>query len=125
MPPVETELIGIDQEDPTGYRAVVRYDDIRRVSRDPKTFCSGQGVFAGDEPAEIREATLSFIAMDAPRHTKLRGLVSSAFTPRQIARIEAGSGPRPPRSSTRRRRRAAATSCRSWPSGSRCGRSPT
>jgi cytochrome P450 len=90
MPPVETELIGIDQEEPTGYRAVVRYDDIRRISRDPKTFCSGQGVFAGDEPAEIREATLSFIAMDAPRHTKLRGLVSSAFTPRQIARIEAG-----------------------------------
>ena len=36
------------------------------------------------------EASQSFLAMDAPRHTKLRALVSAAFTPRQIARIEDG-----------------------------------
>jgi cytochrome P450 len=36
------------------------------------------------------EASQSFLAMDAPRHTKLRGLVSAAFTPRQIKRIEDG-----------------------------------
>ena len=28
--------------------------------------------------------------MDSPRHTKLRGIISSAFTPRQVARIEEG-----------------------------------
>jgi cytochrome P450 len=71
-----------------GYWALTRYDDIRRVSRDPKTFCSGQGVMFFDAPPELFEATLSFIAMDAPRHTKLRGLVASAFTPRQVARLE-------------------------------------
>ena len=90
MPPVDPEVVGIVEDPPVGYRAITRYDDIRRISRDPETFCSGQGIFASEAPEEIREATLSFIAMDAPRHTKLRGLVSSAFTPRRIASIEQG-----------------------------------
>jgi cytochrome P450 len=90
MPPVDDDLAKLAQEDPTGYRAIVRYADIKRISRDPKTFCSGEGVLAGDAPLEVREATMSFLGMDAPRHTKLRALVSSAFTPRQVARIEEG-----------------------------------
>ncbi len=48
------------------------------------------GTQFGDAPPEILEASQSFLAMDAPRHTKLRGLVSAAFTPRQVARIEEG-----------------------------------
>ena len=72
------------------YWAIVRYEDIRRISRDPATFCSGEGVQFADAPPEMLEASQSFLAMDAPRHTKLRGLVSAAFTPRQIKRIEDG-----------------------------------
>jgi cytochrome P450 len=78
----------IDPDD--GYWAVVRYDDVRRISRDPKTFVSGQGVMFGEAPQELLEATQSILAMDAPRHAKLRGLVSAAFTPRQVKRIEDG-----------------------------------
>ena len=75
---------------PTPYWALVRYEDIRRASRDPETFCSGEGTQFGDAPQELLEATQSFLAMDAPRHTKLRGLVSASFTPRQVKRIEDG-----------------------------------
>jgi cytochrome P450 len=84
------DILGVTERDERGYWAIVRYEDIRRVSRDPATFCSGQGTQFGDAPAEMLEASQSFLAMDAPRHTKLRGLVSAAFTPRQVARIEEG-----------------------------------
>src|SRR5881275_1979730 len=88
QPPAD--ILGVTERDERGYWAIVRYADIRRVSRDPVTFCSGQGVQFGDAPPEMLEASQSFLAMDAPRHTKLRGLVSAAFTPRQVARIEEG-----------------------------------
>src|ERR1700693_5525448 len=84
------DILGLAQRDERGYWAIVRYQDIRQVSRDPATFCSSEGVQFGDAPPEMLEASQSFLAMDAPRHTKLRGLVSAAFTPRQVARIEDG-----------------------------------
>ena len=84
------DILGLTERDERGYWAVVCHEDIRRVSRDPATFCSAQGVQFGDAPQEMLEASQSFLAMDAPRHTKLRGLVSCAFTPRQVARIEDG-----------------------------------
>ena len=84
------DILGLPEQGRMSYWAVVRYDDVRRISRDPATFCSGQGTQFADAPPEFLEASLSFLAMDAPRHTKLRGLVSSAFTPRQVARIEEG-----------------------------------
>ena len=84
------DILGLPDDGRQRYWAIVRYEDIRRISRDPKTFCSGQGTQFGDAPPEFLEASMSFLAMDAPRHTKLRGLVSAAFTPRQVARIEDG-----------------------------------
>ena len=82
------DLLGMPEQSRTEYYAIVRYEDIRRISRDPATFRSGDGVQFADAPPELLEASQSFLAMDAPRHTKLRGLVSAAFTPRQVARIE-------------------------------------
>ena len=87
--PPEDMRARFDQER-MSYWAIVRFQDVRNISRDPKTFCSGQGTQFADAPPEFLEASLSFLAMDAPRHTKLRGLVSAAFTPRQVKRIEDG-----------------------------------
>ena len=86
------DIMGLPDQQRTGYWAIVRYEDVRRISREPQTFCSGEGTQFADAPPEFLEASMSFLAMDAPRHTKLRGLVSAAFTPRQVARIEEGIG---------------------------------
>ncbi|MGH7746829.1 MAG: cytochrome P450 [Candidatus Dormibacteria bacterium] len=72
-----------------GYWAVVCHADVVAVSKDPQSYCSGRGVMYGDAPPELLEASQSFLAMDAPRHAKLRRLVASAFTPRRIATIDA------------------------------------
>jgi cytochrome P450 len=85
------EPVLIEATDSTGgYWAVVRHADVQTVSRDPETFCSGQGVMLEDAPQELLDAAHSFLAMDAPRHTKVRGLVQKAFTPRQVRRISEG-----------------------------------
>ncbi len=78
------------EEGSGGYWAVVRYDDVRTVSRDPETFRSGEGVMFEDIPQEMLEASQSFLAMDDPRHKTLRGLVAEGFKPRQVKQIEDG-----------------------------------
>ncbi|OBF08147.1 cytochrome [Mycobacterium sp. ACS4054] len=85
-PPVEDALMP-DPADP-GYWAITRRADIVAVSRNNEAFLSGRGVMFENIPVELLEASQSFLAMDPPRHTKLRKLVSAAFTPRQVRRIE-------------------------------------
>lgn len=84
--PVEQALL-LDPDDP-GYWAVTRRDDIVAVSRNSDVFLSGQGVMLANAPKELLETSMSFLAMDPPRHTKLRKLAHAAFTPRQLHRVE-------------------------------------
>ncbi len=85
-PPVEDSLMH-DPQDP-GYWAVTRHADIVTVSRDSDVFLSGKGVLFENVPEELLEASQSFLAMDAPRHTMIRKVVHAAFTPRQVRRID-------------------------------------
>jgi cytochrome P450 len=83
--PLEGALMMAEQD---GFWAVTRHADVVAVSRNPTLFCSGRGVMMEEVPEDILEAAQSFLAMDAPRQTALRKLVSAAFTPRQIAKID-------------------------------------
>ncbi|HEX2783386.1 MAG TPA: cytochrome P450 [Ilumatobacteraceae bacterium] len=71
-----------------GYWAVTRHDDIWAISRNPHVFISGRGVNIGDIPQEMNEFIGSMIAMDDPRHFRLRSIVAKGFTPKQIAQVE-------------------------------------
>ena len=85
----ESQLLP-ESEGTGGYWAIVRYDDVRDVSRNPELFRSGDGVMFEDIPVEMLEASQSFLAMDDPRHAKLRKLVAEGFKPRAVKRIEDG-----------------------------------
>jgi cytochrome P450 len=71
-----------------GYWAVLRHADVVTVSRDPETYSSAKGHQIEDVPEEIIEAASSFLAMDHPKHTKLRRLVSTAFSPKRVRALE-------------------------------------
>jgi cytochrome P450 len=71
-----------------GYWAVTSHAGVVEVSKRPEDFCSGRGIQMEDVPEDLAEAASSFLALDAPRHTKLRRLVASAFTPRRVKLIE-------------------------------------
>src|SRR6266481_1551071 len=73
-------------ENAKGFWAIVRYEDIKAISRNPKVFSSAEGVFLDDFPQ--LETILSFIVMDDPRHQALRNITQAAFSPRNIRRME-------------------------------------
>ncbi|WP_099025874.1 cytochrome P450 [Mycolicibacterium palauense] len=83
--PIESDLVAPSIP---GFWAVTTHDLIREVSIHPELFCSGQGIQLEDVPEEFLEAASSFLAMDGQRHLTYRRLMSSAFTPKQVKRIE-------------------------------------
>src|SRR5215210_9450473 len=84
-PPLEGALLPPENE---GVWVVTNHDLISQLSKNPQLFCSGQGFQFEEVPEDILEAAGSFLGMDAPRHGILRKLVSSAFTPKQVKKIE-------------------------------------
>ena len=77
-----------DQAEVAGHWALTRHDDVFYASRHPEIFSSASGITVGDQSPEFAEYFGSMIALDDPRHTRLRNIVRSAFTPRVLALIE-------------------------------------
>jgi cytochrome P450 len=71
-----------------GFWALTRRSDIVYASQHPELFTSAQGVALNPLPIEIQRISTFFLTMDPPEHTVYRRLISSAFTPKQLRRIE-------------------------------------
>ncbi len=58
-----------------GYYALTKHEDIWAVSRNPELWCSGQGSNITTLTPELNEFFGSMIAMDDPKHFRLRSIV--------------------------------------------------
>lgn len=68
--------------DPEGrFVALSRHADVRAAAGDPASFSS-----VGKQQSPHVKPTLN--SLDPPRHTKMRALISRAFTPRRVADLE-------------------------------------
>lgn len=77
------------RNDTDDFWALSRHADVRAALRDSDRFSSANGLRM--EPAfwgPQAEKFFSFVAMDPPKHTRLRGLVVRAFTQRRVQALE-------------------------------------
>ncbi|MEK6252392.1 MAG: cytochrome P450 [Actinomycetota bacterium] len=82
-----SEINEYDNEE--GFWSITRADDVRAVSLDWETFSSERGGVTGlthQIPLELVQAM--FIAMDPPKHDRLKLLFQRGFTPKRIAEHE-------------------------------------
>jgi len=70
-----------------GFWALTRYDDIERASRDHETFISSKGISIWDFPPEMASSFHHMGNEDGARHTRLRRIVSRAFTPKVLEHL--------------------------------------
>jgi cytochrome P450 len=84
--PAESDLLP-PELNTKGFWSLTKHADIRWASRRPEIFSSAEGITMEDFDPLMKEAAQSFIAMDAPRHTQLRGITRAAFTPANMRRI--------------------------------------
>lgn len=76
--------------DGSGFWSVTRYKDIMAVENNVEVFSSETSVTPLDVPEEVLAATVGkmIILSDPPRHSTLRKLIMSGFTPKAVSKIE-------------------------------------
>jgi cytochrome P450 len=77
------------RNDELGFWALSRHADVLAAFRDGERFSSADGVSL-DPTATGPHASkvMSFLAMDDPRHFRMRSLVTKGFTPRRVQALE-------------------------------------
>ena len=82
----EAPLYRNDEHD---FWALSRHGDVTVAFRDPAQFSSANGVSLDPSAwGPYAHRTMSFLALDPPRHTRMRALVSKGFTPRRVGELE-------------------------------------
>ncbi len=78
------------EADGPGFWALTRHEDVQRVSTSPREFSSyvGGPLRLDPEPDVLEQLRMVIIGMDPPDHRAFRAIVSKAFTPRQLNRLE-------------------------------------
>ncbi len=77
------------RNDELDFWALSRHADVVAAFRDPARFSSANGVSLDPSAWGPQAArTMSFLALDPPRHTRMRALVSTGFTPRRVGELE-------------------------------------
>ncbi len=74
--------------DDIGFWALSRHADVLEGFLNTARYSNTGGVSLDQGDMGDPASTTSFLAMDPPRHTKMRGLVSRGFTPRRVAELE-------------------------------------
>ena len=77
------------EPDGPGFWAVTRYDDVRAVGRDPEHYSSMPTILIPDLADIDFGDHHMMITSDPPRHTRLRRIINSQFTPRAAQRLVA------------------------------------
>jgi len=70
------------------FYALSRYDDIFHALRKPQIFSSAQGLTPAKDEISQLGIPPTFIMMDPPDHTRLRRLITKAFTPDVVKELE-------------------------------------
>lgn len=73
-----------------GFWAFSRYDDVLAGFRETERLSNAEGVSLERSSAADPSLTASFLAMDPPRHDRMRALVARGFTPKRVADLEPG-----------------------------------
>jgi cytochrome P450 len=77
-----------DEPDGPGFWVITRFDDVKLIGRDPETFSSEPSIMIPDDHLEMGDHKMMLMS-DPPYHTRLRRVISHAFTPKAVARLQA------------------------------------
>ncbi len=79
-----------EEPDGPGFWALTRHEDVRRVSTSPAEFSSYVGGPLRLDPIDgsLEQLRMVIIGMDPPDHRTFRSIVSKAFTPKMMAKLD-------------------------------------